>query len=55
MGKNENEGERSIITIPQDLFKEVKKWAELWGCTTEEFIIEAIELAIEEEKQKREK
>jgi len=52
MGKNENEGERSIITIPQDLFKEAKKWAEAWGCTTEEFIITSIEKLIEEERAK---
>ncbi|MEM0049476.1 MAG: hypothetical protein QXW39_02945 [Candidatus Bathyarchaeia archaeon] len=52
MGKNENEGERSIITIPQDLYKEAKKWAELWGCTAEEFITSSIEKMIEEEKAK---
>jgi len=52
----ENEVEKwTIITIPGSLYKEAKKWAEAWGCTAEEFIIEAIEKAIEEEKKKREK
>ena len=54
MGKSEGE-KWAKITIPESLYKEAERWAELWGCTTEEFIIEAIELAIEEEKQKREK
>lgn len=51
--KVRNEGKWTIITIPGSLYKEAKKWAELWGCTAEEFIIKSIKLAIEEEKMKR--
>lgn len=60
MGEEENgkmrkyEGEKwTAISLPIDLYEETKRWAELWGCTTEEFIIEALKKAIEEEKGKR--
>jgi len=52
MGKNENE-KWTTVTIPIGLYEAVAKYAELWGCTAEEFIIEAIQKAIEEEKMKR--
>ncbi|MEM5868150.1 MAG: hypothetical protein QXG39_09575 [Candidatus Aenigmatarchaeota archaeon] len=53
MGKNENEVEKwTTITIPKDLYEETKRWAELWGCTVEEFVNEALSRAIEEEKKR---
>jgi len=54
MGKNEVE-KWTTITISETLFKEAEKLANLLGCTVEQFINEAIEWAITEEKMKREK
>jgi len=51
MGKNKDE-KQTIITIPKDLYEEVKRWAGLWGCTVEEFVNEALSRAIEEEKKR---
>jgi len=51
MGKNEV-GKWVSISIPGDLYKEMVRWAEAWGCTTEEFIISSIEKLIEEERAK---
>jgi len=54
MGKNENEVEKwTTITIPKTLFKEAERWAELLGCTVEQFINEALFQMIKTEKEKR--
>jgi len=51
MGKNENE-KWTTVTIPQDLYKLVEEGARFKGCSPEEFIIEAIQKLIEEERAK---
>jgi len=49
----EKMGEKRVtISLPESLYREAERWAELWGCTTEEFIITSIEKLIEEERAK---
>ena len=52
MGKNEGE-KWTRITIPKDLYEEVKRWAELRGCTVEEFVNEALSQMVSEEKKRQ--
>ena len=52
MVENEVKGKWVSISLPESLYEEAERWAEAWGCTAEEFIIEAIEKMIEGEKEK---
>jgi len=52
MGKSEGE-KWAKITIPESLYKEAERWAELWGCTVEEFVNEALSQMVSEEKKRQ--
>lgn len=45
--------EWTVIEVPKSLYGEMKRGARLKGCAPEQFIIEAIEHLLEEEKRKK--